>query len=156
MRRDEYESDETARSYRTDPTVPSGQVAGGSSTQTMRDRAVDVQEQAGEVAEKAQEQATAVKDKALEQAEAGKQRAASGLHSAADQLRNRTGEEEPDDLRGKAMTKAADTIERSATYLDEHETSEIWDDIEKFVREHPMQAAAGALVAGLVIGRILR
>ena len=156
MRRDYYEPDSPAgENEEPDHTAPSGQVASGSATQMLRDRAMDVQEQAGDVAEKAQEQAAAVKDRAMEQAEVGKQKAASGLHSAAEQLRNRTGDAE-EGVKSQVVTKAADTMEQTATYLEEHEASEIWEDFERFVKEHPMQAAAGALVAGFVVGRILR
>ena len=156
MRRDYYEPDAPVNETSdADHTAPSGQVAAGSATQVLKDRAADIQEQAGEVAEKAQEQAGAVKDKAIEQAEVGKQKAASGLHSAAEQLRNRAGDEE-DGVKAQVVTKAADTMEQTATYLEEHEASEIWEDFERFVKEHPMQAAAGALVAGFVFGRILR
>ncbi len=168
MRRDDYEPDNQASSEdKADHTAPSGQVASGSATQTLSDRSADVQEQASEVAgraeeqagtlaEKAQEQATAVKDKAVEQAEVGKQKAASGLHSAAEQLRNRSGEDVEGGVKAQVVTKAADTIDQTATYLDEHEASEIWSDLERFVKEHPLKAAAGALVAGFVFGRIVR
>jgi ElaB/YqjD/DUF883 family membrane-anchored ribosome-binding protein len=115
----------------------------------------DVQQQAGEVAEKAQKQATAVKDRAMEQADVGKQKAASGLKSAAEQMRNRTSTEQ-EGTKDKVMSKAADTMDKSAQYLEEHEPNEMWGDFEKFVKDHPMQAAAGALVAGVIVGRILR
>lgn len=154
MRRDQYDP-ENATDDRPDHTAPSGQVAAGPATSTMRSSTgSDIQDQAGEVAEKAQQQATAVKDKAMEQAEVGKQKAASGLHSAAEQVRSRAGES--DGTKDKVMAKTADTMEKSAQYLEDHEPREMWDDFEKFVKEHPMQAAAGALVAGVIVGRILR
>jgi hypothetical protein len=114
----------------------------------------DIQRQAGEVAEKAQKQGTAVKDRAMEQADVGKTKAASGLKSAAEQVRNRTGESEG--TRDKMMSKAADQMDKSAQYLEDHEPKEMWDDFEKFVKDHPIQAAAGALVAGVIVGRILK
>lgn len=154
MRRDYYEPENSTNEDRPDHTAPSGQVAAGSATQMMKDKASDVQEQAGQVAEKAQEQAGAMKDKAMEQAEVGKQKAASGLHSAAEQMRSRSGDGEG--TKGQVMTKAADTMERSATYLEEHEPREIWEDFEQYVKDHPMQAAAGALFAGFLAGRMLR
>ncbi|MCC6381518.1 MAG: hypothetical protein IT304_03370, partial [Dehalococcoidia bacterium] len=91
--------------------------------------------------------------KVQEQADAGLDRAASGLQKAADQMRDRAGSE---GLQGQVATKAADTMEKTASYLREHDTDEIWKDMESFVKDHPMQAAAGALVAGFVLGRLLR
>jgi ElaB/YqjD/DUF883 family membrane-anchored ribosome-binding protein len=91
----------------------------------------------------------------MEQADVGKQKAASGLKSAAEQMRNRTSTEQ-EGTKDKVMSKTADTMDKSAQYLEDHEPKEMWDDFEKFVKEHPMQAAAGALVAGVIVGRILR
>ncbi len=153
MRRDSYDPENATDGEQPDHTAPSGQVAAGPATSQMRGSESDIQQQAGEVAEKAQERATAY-ERAMEQAEAGRQKAASGLHSAADQIRRRSPEAEG--TRAQAIARAADTVDRSAQYLDEHEASEMWGTFETFVREHPFQAAAGALVAGVLIGRILR
>ena len=157
MRRDQYDPEE-ATDDRPERMPSSGQGSPGSTpTDTMRSSTgSDVQQQAGEVAEKAQKQATAVKDRAMEQADVGKQKAASGLKSAAEQMRNRTNSGEEEGTKDKVMSKAADTMDKSAQYLEEHEPKEMWSDFEKFVKEHPMQAAAGALVAGVVVGRIIR
>jgi ElaB/YqjD/DUF883 family membrane-anchored ribosome-binding protein len=151
MRRDQYDPEEVTDD-RPDHTAPSGQVAAGSATSTMRSTTSDVQRQAGEVAESAEKQAAALKDKAMEQASAGKEKAASGLHSAAEQVRTRTGDS--DAPKDKVMAKAADTMDKSADYIADREPREMWDDFEKFVKDHPLQAAAGALVAGVVLGRI--
>jgi ElaB/YqjD/DUF883 family membrane-anchored ribosome-binding protein len=59
-------------------------------------------------------------------------------------------------MAGKAGEKVAEGMERSATYLREHSTEDMRGDVERYVREHPMQAMAGALVAGFVLSRILR
>jgi ElaB/YqjD/DUF883 family membrane-anchored ribosome-binding protein len=158
MRRDQYDPEEVTDNRPDQMTTPGQGVPGSTSTGTMRSSqsGSDVQQQAGEVAEKAQKQAAAVKDRAMEQAEVGKTKAASGLKSAAEQMRSRTNAAESEGPKEKVITRAADTMDKSAQYLEEHEPREMWDDFEKFVREHPMQAAAGALVAGLVVGRILR
>lgn len=145
MRRDQYEPE---------PTMREGeQTESGATTQTMQSGAQEMQERASEMTEKTKEQATQAKDRAMEQAEAGKQRAASGLHSAAEQLRNRSSDE---GTTGQVASKAADTLERGASYLEEHETKEMWSDFERMVKDHPMAAAGGALFAGFVIGRMMR
>ncbi|HSE43833.1 MAG TPA: hypothetical protein VLA89_00735 [Gemmatimonadales bacterium] len=142
MRRDRYE-----------PGTYEDEVTAGPSTESTRSTTEEMQDKASEMTEKTKEQAVQVKDRAIEQAETGKQRAASGLQSAADQLRSRAGEE---GTTGQVASKAADTMERSASYLQEHEVNEIWEDFERMVKDHPMQAAAGALFAGFVIGRMMR
>jgi ElaB/YqjD/DUF883 family membrane-anchored ribosome-binding protein len=87
--------------------------------------------------------------------EVGKEKAAGGLESAANQLRSNFGSD-GDGVRGQVGVKMADSLEKTAGYLRDHETEQIWSDVETFVTEHPVQAAAGALVAGFVLGRILR
>jgi hypothetical protein len=90
-----------------------------------------------------------------ERTEQGRERAAGGLESAANQLRsNFAGDGEG--VKGQVGVKVADSLERASGYLREHETEQIWSDVETFVTEHPVQAAAGALVAGFVLGRMLR
>ncbi|HEX6030757.1 MAG TPA: hypothetical protein VFY90_04940 [Tepidiformaceae bacterium] len=142
MRRDRYEPETYDEAVTAEPA-----------TQSTRSTPEEMQDKASEMTEKTKEQAVQVKDRATEQAETGKQRAASGLQSAADQLRSRAGEE---GTTGQVASKAADTMERSASYLQEHEVNEIWEDFERMVKDHPMQAAAGALFAGFVIGRMMR
>lgn len=91
---------------------------------------------------------------ARQKADEGVDRAASGMQSAAERLRERA--EGKSGMTAEVGTKAADTMERGASYLREHDTQEIIDDVERYVREHPMQALAGAVVGGFLIGRILR
>jgi ElaB/YqjD/DUF883 family membrane-anchored ribosome-binding protein len=106
------------------------------------------------VGKQARQAATKAREKAQEQAEAGIDTAAEGLSSAADKIRERAAG--VDGMPAQAGTKVADTMERTAGYLREHDTNEIVDDLERYVREHPVQAVAGAIVGGFVIGRILK
>ena len=152
MRRDQYDPEE-GTDERPDHTAPSGQVAAGPATSSMRSGGSDIQQQAGDVAKNAEKQATALKDKAMEQAKVGKQKTASGLHSAAEQVRSRTPETEG--TQAKVMTKTADTMDKSADDLEENEPEELWEDVQKWIKDHPVGAAAGALVAGLIVGRIV-
>lgn len=113
-----------------------------------------VSEVAGQVQEKVSEKAGEVKEKATEQADAGINKAAEGLQRTAEQMRERAGEQ--GGVKGEVATRAADGLEKTATYLREHEATEIWTDVEAFVKEHPVQAAISALAAGFVLGRVLR
>jgi ElaB/YqjD/DUF883 family membrane-anchored ribosome-binding protein len=108
----------------------------------------------GDMGEQARERTQQVGEQARERAEQGRERAAGGMASAAEKLREQS--EGQSGMRAEVGTKAADTMERGASYLREHDTQEIVDDVEKYVREHPMQALAGAVVGGFIIGRILR
>ncbi len=110
-------------------------------------------DKAGDYVDTAKEKAGQARAAVMEQTEQGRQKAATGLDSAADQLRERLSGE---GMQGQVGTKVADSLEKTADYLREHETSEIWDDIEQYVQDHPMQAAVGALAAGFLIGRVIR
>ena len=117
---------------------------GGGKTATEPASAVD----------KMKDKAPEVMQKAQDKADAGIDTAAGGMESAADKIRERTQGKEG--MPAEAGAKVADTMERTAGYLREHDSSEILDDVERFVREHPVQAVAGALVGGFVISRILK
>ncbi|MCC6387625.1 MAG: hypothetical protein IT302_09595 [Dehalococcoidia bacterium] len=138
----------------------------GGATATAGNSMMD---QAGDIASKAQETATEkaeeLKDKAgevrsqagekmLAGADAGKERAASGLSMAADRMRERA--ESHDGMQADVAARAADAMDRTAGYLKEHDSQELWADMEQFVKDHPMQAAAGALFAGYVLGKLMR
>jgi ElaB/YqjD/DUF883 family membrane-anchored ribosome-binding protein len=107
----------------------------------------------GSTTESMKEAAREATDKAKEKADEGIDRAAEGVQGAADKLRDRA--ERQSGVAADAGTKVADTMERSAEYLREHDTEQILDDLEQYVRKHPVQALAGAVVGGFIIGRLL-
>lgn len=113
-----------------------------------------VQGQAQEYAEKAREVASEYGQKAQDQIETGKDQAAIGIEKAAEKLRERAGQS--GGMPAQATEKVAAGMENAATYLRDHSTNDIWADVEYYVREHPTQAVAGAVVAGFLLGRILR
>jgi ElaB/YqjD/DUF883 family membrane-anchored ribosome-binding protein len=104
--------------------------------------------------DQAKEKASEYGDKAQEQAEKAKDQAAGGMEQAASMIRDRSRSMEG--TPGEAGTKVAESMESAATYLKEHNTTEMWNDLEHFAKEHPGQALAGAVVTGFVLGRILR
>jgi ElaB/YqjD/DUF883 family membrane-anchored ribosome-binding protein len=107
-----------------------------------------------DTADRAQDKASEIGGKAQRQAEVGVDKAAEGMHSAADKIRERASNQ--GGMAADAGMKVADSMDKTAGYLREHDTAEILDDVEKYVRDHPMQAVAGAVIGGFVIGRILR
>lgn len=138
------------------PVNDTGEISSGATGMTNREQGGgenSMSERAGNVATAAQDKASEMGSKAQDTADEGLGRASEGLQRAADQMRQRSASE---GIQGEVATKAADTMEKTAGYLREHDTDEVWSDIETFVKEHPVQAAVGGLVAGFVIGRILR
>lgn len=104
--------------------------------------------------ERATEGATAVQERAMSGADKGLDKAAEGLGSAAEKMRARAGEESG--MRATAQEKAAEAMDKTAGYLREHDSQELMHDLEDYVKAHPLQAAAGALVAGFVLAKIVR
>jgi ElaB/YqjD/DUF883 family membrane-anchored ribosome-binding protein len=113
-----------------------------------------VKERAQQAAQTATQAASEAGQKAKETIEQNREQAASGMERAAEMVRGQVGE--GSGLPAQAGTKVADTMESAATYLREHSTDDMMGDMERFVREHPAQAVAGAVIAGFVIGRVLR
>src|SRR5438876_12437800 len=113
-----------------------------------------MREKAEEMREKAGEKVAAYGDKAVEQVEMGKEKAATGMEQAAGTLRERVSG--TSGIKAEAGTKVADKMDRTADYLHEHSTGEMWDEVEHYVREHPAQALAGAVFAGFLIAKVLR
>jgi ElaB/YqjD/DUF883 family membrane-anchored ribosome-binding protein len=114
---------------------------------TEQDTGVDrMKQKAGDTKDRVQEK---VKDTA----EQGIDRTAEGVQSAADRIRTQA--EERGGMTAEAGTKVADTMERTAGYLREHDSEQIMDDVERYVRDHPVQAVAGAVVGGFILGRLL-
>lgn len=108
----------------------------------------------GEMKGRAQEQAGNIGTMARERTEQGMGKASEGLSSAASQLREKG--EQRGGRQAQMATKMADQLDRTSSYLRDHDSQQVWDDVERFVKENPMQAAAGALFAGFVLGRIFR
>jgi ElaB/YqjD/DUF883 family membrane-anchored ribosome-binding protein len=104
--------------------------------------------------EKVAEVTGQAKDRAYDAAEAGRESTADALGRGAAALKERATEGEG--LPAAVADRAADGLESAAGYLKEHETSEVWQDLERYVRAHPMQSVAAAIAAGIVFGRALR
>jgi ElaB/YqjD/DUF883 family membrane-anchored ribosome-binding protein len=110
------------------------------------------------VADRAGEMATGAVTKAQEtvktSADKGMERASEGMTTAAERLRERS--ESAEGMQKDVALKAADAMDKTASYLKEHDSAEMMEQVERYIREHPIQAASGALVAGYLLGKILR
>jgi ElaB/YqjD/DUF883 family membrane-anchored ribosome-binding protein len=101
-----------------------------------------------------QEKASDMGGRMQSQADTQKDRAAGGLEKTASKMREQMGDKSG--TAAQVSDKVAGQLERTAGYLRDHQTDEIWDDVEQFVKDHPIQAAVSAAVAGFVIARVIR
>ena len=100
-----------------------------------------------------QESTSQAAEEARKQAHQARERAASAVDRAAAEIRERA--QRQDGKTAEIGVKVADRLESTSDYLEKHDTSEMIDDIEKYVRNHPMQAVGAAAVGGFVLARIL-
>jgi len=123
------------------------------STETMDNEGA---EQAEGKIDEMKQGASEMRDKASEYGQVAQERidenwgqAADTMEDAASKVRQRFGD-------SGAGETAASTMEKTASYVREHTTDEMLGDVEAYVREHPAQSVMGAVVAGFLLGRILR
>jgi ElaB/YqjD/DUF883 family membrane-anchored ribosome-binding protein len=88
-------------------------------------------------------------------------RAADGLETAANRLTGLTdrGGSTPSGAMGKAndlAQQAASTMESTARYLRDNDVRALQGDVERMVREKPLQTLLIGVAAGWVLGKILR
>lgn len=112
------------------------------------------EQKAQEYGGKAQDRAGEMAAKAQEKADMGVDKAADSVASVAEKVREKA--DQSSGIQAEAGTKVADTMEKTAGYLKNHDSAEILDDVEAYVKAHPMQALAGAVIGGFIIGKILR
>ena len=103
--------------------------------------------------ENARDLASAVQDAVRERADDGMTKAGEGVHAAAESLRARV---EGDGVTATAGSKVAEQLDRTGDYLTEKDSREFMNDARRFVKEHPVQAVAGAVLAGFVVGKLRR
>ncbi|MBI2767490.1 MAG: hypothetical protein HYX53_16465 [Chloroflexi bacterium] len=135
------------------PANAAGEIPEGS-IGTMKDGGLRGEAEAGGIIEQAGRVAAKAQLKAFAGADVGRERAASGLATAAGRMRERA--EDRGGMQAQFGAKAADAMGKTAGYLREHDSNELWDGVRAFIKEHPMQAAAGALFAGYFIGKMMR
>lgn len=73
------------------------------------------------------------------------------LHSSSEDLRDR-GEEQV----SRYVEKAADQVERMATYLQDADVGEVVNRVERFARREPAAFMAGAFAVGFLASRLLK
>jgi ElaB/YqjD/DUF883 family membrane-anchored ribosome-binding protein len=115
----------------------------GAASERIQDSATGLIDQAGRTAQ-------AQANHTLNQAGDALSQVARAVRDAGDGLR-----EQRPEIAGIADT-AAERVDQAATYLRQHEPQELIDSATDFARRQPALVIGGALVAGLVLGRLLR
>lgn len=64
--------------------------------------------------------------------------------------------EKAKDMADARKDQVGTRLEEAGHYMRSKDTTEMWHDVEEYVKRHPMQAIAGAVVAGILMGRILK
>jgi hypothetical protein len=133
----------------------SGSGMSGSSSSSGQSRQTDgMVDQAGQMAGQMKDQ---VKEQASSKLSDQKSRAAEGLQGVATmvaQFGDQVREQNPS-VAGVVDT-AADRLRQFSNHLDQHELSELMDDVERYARRNPALFAGGAFALGLLGARFLR
>lgn len=116
-------------------------------------------EEAQRVASEATTQARSVMNDALgqvnEQSAAQKDRLASTLHTLGDDLDSMAGQSTPG-LASDLARQVSGHARTLGSHLESREPRELLDDVRSFARRRPGTFLLGALVAGVVVGRLAR
>lgn len=121
-----------------------------------------VQQKASELANEAKQQAAHLSDQAKTEAKSSLQSqkdvAARELHGVAKALRQ-TGNnlrQQDQAMFAQYSNRAAESVDRISTYLEEHDLDEIVSEAEDFARRQPELFIGGAFTIGLLAARFLK
>ena len=98
--------------------------------------------------------ASQVRERAVEAAEEAREKAAERVHTAAESVRERVAGR--GGIPETAGEKVAEGMQRTATYMRQHDTGTILHDVVQYVREHPKRSIVAAVAFGYVLGRVFR
>jgi ElaB/YqjD/DUF883 family membrane-anchored ribosome-binding protein len=125
---------------------------GGSQGQQGQQVADQAREKAGE----AMDTARSGMQQAEERVDEKRGTAADSVDQAAQKLRERADSMPGGERTSEMATKAADRLESTATYVRDHDVSQMTSDLEGFVRQHPTESLIAAAAAGFLMGKMLR
>jgi hypothetical protein len=125
--------------------------AAGSIKRAARDVAARARDRAARALSQAQEQTASAIDRQLESASDRLESVAAAFRQTASTL------DHPDEaVIARLIQRAAGGVEGAADYIRENDVGDMVEDAEDFVRRHPVLVLGGALLAGAVVGRLLR
>lgn len=117
-------------------------------------------EQAANVASDAKYQAKQLaqqtRQELSQQVSTGKERAVSGLRALSQELGSMSDGTEESGPATQLVRQARSTTDRVADFVEQREPGQILDEVRDFARRRPGTFLLGALVAGVVVGRLTR
>ncbi|RPI28266.1 MAG: hypothetical protein EHM61_05765 [Acidobacteria bacterium] len=136
----------------TKSTTPTGEQAAEKASGMVEEgkrKAAEMSARAKEQLNRAMETGKTKADQARVSAAGGLQRAASTVQDTATRL--------PGGERVQGAVRSVGTgMERTATYLREHDFNDMQSDVENVVRRHPGKSLITALAAGFLLGQAIR
>jgi hypothetical protein len=127
--------------------------AGGRVAQTAVDQGKEVVRETSAQARNLVNEAT---NELSYQASTQQKRAAEGLRALGSELRSMAGSSEQSGVASELVGQAASRAHQVADWLEQRQPGQVLDEVRSFARRRPGAFLAGALVAGVVVGRLTR
>jgi len=127
--------------------------AGGRVAQTAVEQGKEVARETGAQARNLVNEATS---ELSHQASMQQKRAAEGLRSLGSELRSMAGRSEQSGLASELVGQAAGKAHQVADWLEQRQPGQVVEEVRAFARRRPGAFLAGALVAGVLVGRLTR
>jgi hypothetical protein len=115
-----------------------------------------LKERVGDVTSKAKEKAGQWTDAASETVARQRENASSGLERAASTLHEKAGSVPGGPRAVHAAHRVADGMEATASYLREHDFTDMRDDVISVCKRYPLQSLVAAVALGFLLGRSVR
>lgn len=143
-----------------DAAKQSGQQVAGSAADHAKDVAGTATDKAADVVQEAKSQARDVLGEARTQvaseAETRRGQAVSSLRSIGDELDAMQDHDGENGIATQLVGRGTSYVRQTADWLDGRQPNEILDDVRRFARDRPGTFLLGALIAGVVAGRLTR
>jgi hypothetical protein len=127
--------------------------AGGRVAQTAAEQGRQVARETGRQARNLVNEASSEMN---HQASMQQKRAAEGLRSIGSELHAMANHSEQGGLASELVSQAADRAHQAAHWLDHRQPGEVVEEVRAYARRHPGAFLAGAVLAGVVVGRLTR
>ena len=124
--------------------------------QTANTRFDDVKDRVSQVAAKTKDKASHMADTVTEKLGEQRESVAEGLGQVASTLHEKAGSVPGGPKIVNLTHSIADGMESTATYLREHDFSEMRGDLMSICRKYPTQSVVAALAIGFLVGRSVR
>ncbi|RGC66715.1 hypothetical protein C5N14_21865 [Micromonospora sp. MW-13] len=111
---------------------------------------------ASETGRQARNLAAEASEQLRQQAEAQQKRAADGLRSLSAELQSMASNSGHDGVASEVVRRASGAAEQAAGWLEGREPGDLVNEVRDYARQRPGAFLAGAVVAGLLVGRLTR